>query len=123
MARRVQEFVILIYLAIFSKASLAKPSSRPTIPPEIMNYCLSWRLAVEADNVRSWGTVPTQCLQYVETYMMGGQYEKDLELIMEQISSYADGISVANDKMDAWILDIDDTCLSNVLYYKRKRYG
>lgn len=115
MARRLQELVIFIYLAVFS---LAKP-----LPPRISDYCLSWRLAVEANNVRAWQTVPAQCLRYVETYMMGGQYEKDLELIMEQALSYAEDIGAADDGMDAWILDIDDTCISNVLYYRGKRYG
>lgn len=116
--------IIFICLAMFPTASLAaKPYSRASISPEITNYCLSWRLAVEADNVRAWRTVPTQCLRYVEAYMTGGQYEKDLELIMDQILSYANDLDVANDGMDAWVLDVDDTCISNVLYYKGKRYG
>ncbi|OWM81602.1 hypothetical protein CDL15_Pgr007640 [Punica granatum] len=123
MARQIRVVVIFIYLAIFFKVSLARTYSRASIQQEVTNYCLSWRLAVEANNVRAWRTVPMRCLRYVETYMMGGQYEKDLELIMDQVLSYANSIDVAKDGMDAWILDIDDTCISNVLYYKEKRYG
>lgn len=87
-------------------------------------YCLSWRLGVEANNVRAWRTVPTQCLRYVESYMVGsGQYERDLELIMGQVSSFADEIVLSDDGLDAWIFDIDDTCISNLEYYRRKRFG
>ncbi|KAI4353579.1 hypothetical protein L6164_002518 [Bauhinia variegata] len=87
------------------------------------SFCLSWRLAVEANNVRAWRTVPTQCLRHVEIYMIDGQYDRDMELIMEQISSYVDGLPLLGDAMDAWVLDVDDTCISNIYYYKGKKYG
>ncbi|GAV86997.1 Acid_phosphat_B domain-containing protein [Cephalotus follicularis] len=87
------------------------------------SFWLSWRLAVEANNVRAWRTVPSQCLHYLETYMVGGQYDKDLQFTVDQIWSYAHEIFVSGDGMDAWILDVDDTCISNVFYYKGKRYG
>ncbi|XP_065854698.1 LOW QUALITY PROTEIN: acid phosphatase 1 [Euphorbia lathyris] len=87
-------------------------------------YCLSWRLAVEANNVCGWRTVPTtQCLGYVEGYMRGGQYKFDVELVINEITSFAKGIVVSDDGLDAWILDVDDTCISNLFYYKTKRYG
>lgn len=78
---------------------------------------------MEANNVLGWRTIPTQCERHVETYMIGGQYERDLELIMGQIKSYVDGINVSADGFDAWVLDVDDTCISNVYYYKGKKYG
>ncbi|OWM67040.1 acid phosphatase 1-like [Punica granatum] len=87
------------------------------------SHCLSWRLAVEANNVRGWRTVPARCQKYVERYMTGGQYERDTELVVDEILSYVDRIVLPGDGMDAWVLDVDDTCISNVTYYKGKRYG
>lgn len=87
-------------------------------------YCQSWRLAVEANNVRAWRTVPTQCLRHIETYMTGGQYERDLNFTVDAIFSFVDNeVSLSHDGLDAWILDVDDTCISNLIYYKRKRFG
>lgn len=87
------------------------------------SYCLSWRLAVETNNVRAWRIVPLQCMRYVEVYMLGGQYDRDVQLIVDQIKVYLNEIVLPGDGMDAWILDVDDTCLSNVFYYRLKRYG
>ncbi|KAJ6381571.1 hypothetical protein OIU77_030284 [Salix suchowensis] len=92
--------------------------------PEGASYFLSWRLAVEANNARGWRTVPSQCSSYVEAYMLGGQYDRDLDLIVDQILSYINEIVPSDDgAMDAWILDVDDTCISNLFYYRGKRYG
>ena len=134
MVNRVREVLIFMFLALFSRANgggklnhgiRSESVLRPPPLPQGDNaaYCLSWRLAVEANNVRAWRTVPAQCLRYVETYMIGGQYEKDVALIIEQILSYADGIVLAGDGFDAWVFDVDDTCISNIFYYKGKRYG
>jgi len=90
---------------------------------DAMSFCLSWRLAVEANNVVAWPTVPPQCSQYVETYMLNGQYERDLDLIVEEILGYVNQTLLPPDAIDAWILDVDDTCLSNIFYYKSKNYG
>ncbi|XP_074353338.1 acid phosphatase 1 isoform X2 [Apium graveolens] len=62
------------------------------------SYCLSWRLAAETNDIRGWRTVPSECLRHVQSYMLLGQY-------------------------DAWILDVDDTCLSNIMYYKLRQFG
>ncbi|XP_043702321.1 acid phosphatase 1-like [Telopea speciosissima] len=133
--RMLWEVLVLMFLAMFSKISgsnggqMNKPacsrgSSEAAGVVDAESYCFSWRVAVEANNVLGWRTLPPQCMSYVENYMLGGQYERDLDLIMEQISTYLDGIVLSDDGMDAWILDIDDTCLSNLIYYKdNKRFG
>ncbi|XP_039161808.1 acid phosphatase 1 isoform X1 [Eucalyptus grandis] len=129
MAHRVQELLVQVVLAIFHKATFGKPSCQlraSDVPAEAEGgngFWLSWRLAVEANNMSAWRTVPPQCQRHVESYMTGGQYEQDLKLTVDQVTTYANGITVSNDGMDAWILDIDDTIISNMLYYKRKRYG
>ncbi|URE24096.1 acid phosphatase [Musa troglodytarum] len=88
-----------------------------------VSYCLSWRVAVEANNAQAWRTVPAQCTRYVEDYMLGGQYNRDLDTAIDQVFVYLNGTLAADDGMDAWILDVDDTCLSNLLYYKDKHFG
>ncbi|KAL6568733.1 hypothetical protein OROHE_004417 [Orobanche hederae] len=86
--------------------------------------CLSWRLGVETNNIRGWRTVPSECLRHVKEYLHGGQYERDLNLVVDNIISYADNITLSDDGLDAWILDVDDTCNSNLPYYsKEKQYG
>lgn len=88
-------------------------------------YCLSWRMAVEANNMRGWRTIPLQCLRHVQGYMVGGQYFRDISLIIDQIYAYLDMVTVTpfDDDLDAWVFDIDDTCLSNLFYYRAKRFG
>ncbi|XP_011018959.1 PREDICTED: acid phosphatase 1-like isoform X1 [Populus euphratica] len=94
------------------------------IPEGAASDYLSWRLAAETpNNVSAWRTVPSQCLTYVEAYMLEGQYGRDLDLIVDQVLSYINEIDPSNDGMDAWILDVDDTCISNLIYYREKRYG
>lgn len=73
--------------------------------------------------MRGWRTVPVHCLEYIGTYMIGGQYEQDVNYIVGQIESYVTDLVVSDDGMDAWVLDVDDTCLSNIFYYKGKKYG
>lgn len=118
--QRIKEAIVLVFLAICSKAASSRPYWWPS---EAAGYCLSWRLAVEANNIRAWRTVPAQCSGHVEAYMNGGQYQRDLSVIVDSICGYIESISVSHDGFDAWILDVDDTCISNLLYYRGKRYG
>ncbi|KAF5176957.1 acid phosphatase [Thalictrum thalictroides] len=123
--RTVWEILVMIFLGIcLKKIGATKPAYYSSYSDLTHCYCLSWRLGVESNNVRAWRTVPTQCLRYVQFYMLGGQYESDLELIVEQIYSYIDEILLTNTTdTRAWILDVDDTCISNLLYYTGKRFG
>ncbi|KAJ3682925.1 hypothetical protein LUZ60_013152 [Juncus effusus] len=118
------ELLLLILSHLFSKSyGLMKTS--PFFPNilDTSSYCLSWRLAVETNNAGPWRTVPMQCVLHVENYMLGGQYFRDLETVMEMIRVYVDGVEVGGDEMDAWVLDVDDTCLSNLFYYQGKQFG
>ncbi|XP_054785091.1 acid phosphatase 1-like isoform X1 [Prosopis cineraria] len=100
------------------------PSSSTSSDSGNEKFCLSWRLGVEANNVVAWRTVPTECQTEVESYMIDGQYEGDLDLVMQQIFTFLDSIPISsNSSFDAWVLDVDDTCLSNLYYYKTKRFG
>ncbi|XP_031486872.1 acid phosphatase 1 [Nymphaea colorata] len=83
--------------------------------------CLSWRLGVETNNIRFWRTVPSDCLRYMQNYMLEGQYEHDLNMVVYQITSYMLTIDQVGDGFDSWIFDVDDTCISNLEYYRRSR--
>ncbi|XP_074571517.1 acid phosphatase 1-like [Curcuma longa] len=111
-------FVLLLLLA-------ATSSGMTAVSEHQQRRCLSWRVAVEANNARAWSSVPPTCVGYVEDYMLRGQYQRDLDTVTYQIFAYLNNtINVAAaDGMDAWVLDVDDTILSNLLYYKGKHYG
>ncbi|KAK4359570.1 hypothetical protein RND71_021799 [Anisodus tanguticus] len=123
--KQIRELVMLLLLALCSKLTATSAGSMPIRKwkPED-SYCLSWRLGVETNSVRAWRIVPNQCLRYVESYMMLGQYERDIDLIIDQVMDYVNhDVVLSNDGFDAWILDVDDTCLSNLFYYQGKRFG
>ncbi|KAL6902198.1 hypothetical protein ACP4OV_005074 [Aristida adscensionis] len=126
-AWRQQLIMLLLLLLLPSLVPDAAVDARqcfwPSPAPEEAG-CLSWRVMVEANNARGWRTVPAPCVGYVRGYMTRGQYGRDLAGVMEQASAYVDQIGApGDDGLDAWVLDIDDTCLSNLLYYEAKQFG
>ena len=87
--------------------------------------CLSWRVMVEANNAKFWRAVPAPCVGYVWAYMAWGQHGRDVSAAADEIAAYAAGqlAPAGDDGLDAWVLDVDDTCLSNLLYYQAKQFG
>ncbi|KAM0953835.1 putative Acid phosphatase [Dioscorea sansibarensis] len=116
--------LVLLLLVMATRFNHILSSTITTTQFDLDNgLCLSWRLAVEANNMEPWPTVPTACLFYVKTYMLGGQYDRDVEMVVDQVYEFLSSIVLKDDGKDAWILDVDDTCISNVIYYQRKRFG
>ncbi|MBA0782496.1 hypothetical protein Gotri_000376 [Gossypium trilobum] len=85
--------------------------------------CLSWRLAVETNNIIGWKTVPEECEEYVGHYMLGKQYRKDSRAVAKEAFLYAQSLKLAGDGKDIWIFDIDETTLSNTPYYAQHGFG
>ncbi|KAF3671291.1 putative profilin-1-like [Capsicum annuum] len=85
--------------------------------------CLSWRLAVETNNIPDWKTVPLQCKSYVSEYMTGQQYRDDCNAVVDAAIEYAKTLNVSKDGKDLWVFNIDETTLSNVPYYARPTVG
>ncbi|CAA0836181.1 HAD superfamily- subfamily IIIB acid phosphatase [Striga hermonthica] len=109
--------------AAFRWTRAPPPSSRPPVPAPA-DWCLSWRLGVETNNIRGWPTVPWECLLHVKYYMEGAQYNSDTWEAVQSIIKYAININISTDGLDAWVLDVDDTCISNLPYYRNvKNYG
>ncbi|VAH98834.1 unnamed protein product [Triticum turgidum subsp. durum] len=54
--------------------------------------CDSWRLGVEAYNVRDWKTVPANCEGYVGHYMLGSHFRRDSKVVIDQAIAYVDNL-------------------------------
>uniref|UniRef100_A0A453QF72 Acid phosphatase 1 n=1 Tax=Aegilops tauschii subsp. strangulata TaxID=200361 RepID=A0A453QF72_AEGTS len=85
--------------------------------------CDSWRLGVEAHNVRDWKTVPASCEGHVGHYMLGGHYRRDSKLVIDQAISYVDSLKLAGNGKEVWVFDVDETTLSNLPYYATHGFG
>ncbi|XP_009776612.1 acid phosphatase 1-like [Nicotiana tabacum] len=81
--------------------------------------CLSWRLAVETNNLQNWKLVPISCENYIGHYMLGKQYRHDCEAVANAAIEYAKSLKLSGDGKDVWVFDIDETTLSNLPYYAR----
>ncbi|KAI3808010.1 hypothetical protein L1987_23950 [Smallanthus sonchifolius] len=90
---------------------------------EVRLRCASWRVAVEANNLSPWKTVPDDCVDYVKEYMLGRSYEIDLEIVSVEAEKFAMSVDLRGDGMDVWIFDVDETLLSNLPYYAQHGYG
>ncbi|XP_052113679.1 acid phosphatase 1 [Arachis duranensis] len=104
-------FAALMYLLMSSlakvEAMMRRRRQRQSENDNNDGYCLSWRLGVEANNVRSWKTVPLECYNHVQQYMTGGQYLQDMNLIAT--FTYRDNYMCRCDPFDsakfkAWIM-------------------
>ncbi|KAL6566919.1 hypothetical protein OROMI_015323 [Orobanche minor] len=86
--------------------------------------CTSWRVAVEANNLSPWRTIPEECGVYVEEYMTAGKgYEIDLQTVSNEAGRYARNVSLSGDGKDVWVFDVDETLISNLHYYAQHGYG
>ncbi|KAG5025987.1 hypothetical protein AAZX31_08G197600 [Glycine max] len=83
--------------------------------------CASWRLGVEANNVVKWQTVPAACGEYIADYVLGDQYRSDSKTVNQQAYFYAKSLKLTN--KDVFVLDVDDTTLSNLQYFANHGFG
>eukprot|EP00250_Pteridium_aquilinum_P005302 c15416_g1_i1 orf=94-777(+) len=84
--------------------------------------CNSWRFNVEVNNLKGWTVVPDKCEDYVAAYMTGSAYADDSGAAIAEAISYAYSSANASALL-AWVLDIDETSLSNLPYYAHHRFG
>ncbi|KAJ0006736.1 hypothetical protein Pint_29572 [Pistacia integerrima] len=120
-------FLSLFFFATIAATSHAIPHQIHLLRPQSGSAghriagvnCLSWRLAVETDNIRNWDLVPEACEDYVGHYMLGHQYRKDCNIAAVAAYVYAKNVTLKGDGKDIWVFDIDETALSNLPYYAR----
>ncbi|XP_068651173.1 acid phosphatase 1-like [Aristolochia californica] len=129
---------LLCYVFFSVVLAHCKPDSQPLPRPLILEYpnkeaieerqevdlrCTSWRVAVEANNLSPWKTIPLECAEYVKDYMTGRGYSWDSELVAEEAGVYARSVELSGDGKDVWIFDVDETLLSNLPYYAERGFG
>ncbi|XP_062086804.1 acid phosphatase 1-like [Humulus lupulus] len=87
--------------------------------------CQSWRYGVETNSVIGWKTIPVTCEDYVGHYMLGSQYRKDSNLIINEAFLHVKSLSLSKNGVvkDVWVFDIDETTLSNLPYYAQHGFG
>ncbi|XP_039133030.1 acid phosphatase 1-like [Dioscorea cayenensis subsp. rotundata] len=90
---------------------------------DLIMWCQSWRFAGEANKLAPWKSVPEDCAAYVKDYVTGKGYRFDLEIVATVTLAYARSFELADDGMDAWVFDIDETLLSNLPYYSDHGFG
>ncbi|XP_061343472.1 acid phosphatase 1 [Gastrolobium bilobum] len=90
----------------------------------LRNYCESWRINVELNNIRGFSVVPQECGEHVKKYMTSSQYKADSERAVEEVRLYLSGCcTLKGDGKDSWIFDIDETLLSTIPYFKKHSFG
>ncbi|CAJ1951062.1 unnamed protein product [Sphenostylis stenocarpa] len=83
--------------------------------------CASWRLAVEANNLIKWKTVPAPCQEYMADYLLGDQYRSDSKTVCREAYFFAKTLNVTH--RDIFVFDVDDTTLSNLQYFANHGFG
>ncbi|WOK95384.1 acid phosphatase 1-like [Canna indica] len=90
----------------------------------LKNYCESWRMNVELNNIRGFEVVPRECVTYIGAYMTSTQYKVDVQLAAEEsVLFLTDDFQLSGDGNDAWVFDVDDVLLSTVPYFKMHDFG
>ncbi|PSS14050.1 Acid phosphatase [Actinidia chinensis var. chinensis] len=90
----------------------------------LRNYCESWRINVELNNIRAFDVVPEECINHIGKYMTSSQYKADSERAIEESALYLSCFcAFEGDGKDAWIFDVDETLLSNLPYFKKHHFG
>ncbi|XP_010914845.1 acid phosphatase 1 [Elaeis guineensis] len=97
------------------------PSGGLADDPKVQ-YCESWRLAVETNNAGEWKKVPSRCVDVVADYIKGPQYLTDSKMVARLSHAYAKTVQLAGDGKDVWIFDVDETLISNFLHYTLHGY-
>ncbi|KAK6126817.1 hypothetical protein DH2020_039440 [Rehmannia glutinosa] len=110
--------ILAIEPASSSRSFILMPTEKQSLGKgEVEMYCESWKLTVETNNAGNWGQVPEKCLKYVIKYMSGKQYLSDSEAVTENALAFLKKLPSTGMGKDAWVFDIDETLLGNVLYF------
>ncbi|KAI3727286.1 hypothetical protein L1987_67099 [Smallanthus sonchifolius] len=122
-ATQIMGFSLLILVATIATAVafpinnqeyLVMPHGSPTGSGD----CVTWRWAVETNNIKDFSNaIPDQCIDYIDSYMLGSQYRQDFKLVCDVAYEYAQGLNLTGDGKDLWVFDVDDTTLSCLPYF------
>ncbi|KAK6940617.1 Acid phosphatase, class B-like [Dillenia turbinata] len=120
--------LLLVFISLFLGIAFADwnilNQKKKVVGPSLKNYCESWRINVELNNIKGFDVVPQECVEYIGKYMTSSQYKADSGRALEESMLYLSSCcTLAGDGKDAWIFDVDDTLLSTVPYYKKHGFG
>ncbi|KAK9288717.1 hypothetical protein L1049_017180 [Liquidambar formosana] len=119
---------LLAFLSLFTGVTVAdwnilNKKTKSGFKISLKNYCESWRMNVELNNIRGLEVVPEECIEYIGKYVKSTQYKVDSERAIEECTVYlSTSCTLKRDSRDAWIFDIDDTLLSTVPYYEEHNF-
>ncbi|KAH9323349.1 hypothetical protein KI387_017988, partial [Taxus chinensis] len=113
---------LFVYGKDFHQWSILSPKTH-NVKYSLKNFCESWRMNVELNNLRGFDVVPGECVSYIAKYMTSTQYKVDQERAVEQALMHLNALNLAADGKDAWIFDIDDTLLSTVPFFEDHSFG
>lgn len=99
-----------------------QPFSSSALRDSTSSYCETLVWNAEVNNLQRW-SLPSQCQKYVATYVESGQYLSDVAGATEAARNYLKGLDIQPDGSDIIVLDIDETALSNLPYYREHHYG
>ncbi|XP_008796365.2 acid phosphatase 1 isoform X2 [Phoenix dactylifera] len=103
---------------------MAKKRDHHQVGISLKNYCESWRMNAELNNIRCFDVVPGECVGYIGKYMTSTQYKVDVQRAAEEATLFlTNSFLLGGDGKDAWVFDIDDTLLSTVPYFKKHQFG
>ncbi|KAG6395765.1 hypothetical protein SASPL_141889 [Salvia splendens] len=95
---------------------LRRSSGRIGLGPDYKVNCQSFRVGVEANNLRDWITVPSYCKNYIKTYLTKNQWGLDIEAVTNEAYEYAVHFQKDAFLKDIWVFDVEETLLSNLNY-------
>jgi len=110
--------VLLITLLVSLTIMLQSCQSKSTGVIELLNinnyysYCSVHSLHAEINNLEGYD-LPNKCRDLAIHYMKGGQYAKDLNLVVSMIDDYFKSVRPSDDGLDVVLMDIDDIVPSN----------
>ncbi|KAH6782312.1 hypothetical protein C2S52_000937 [Perilla frutescens var. hirtella] len=78
--------------------------------------CQSFRVGVEANNLREWPTIPSYCKSYIKSYLTSKQYGLDIEAVVGAVTNYAVSFNKDYFLTDVFVFDVEETLLSNLKF-------
>lgn len=104
--------------------SIKKTRNVIGVKTSLKNYCESWRINVELNNIRGFEYVPQECTHYTWKYMTSTQYKSDSERAIKEAQLYSSNhCNLKGDGKDAWIFDVDGTLISTLPFIKKHSFG
>ncbi|KAH8941322.1 hypothetical protein BDL97_14G031700 [Sphagnum fallax] len=110
--------LVVTFAILLGHCQKSLPGPGVTVP----DPCASFVLNGELNNLQGW-IVPSECQDFVAHYVDSGQYSLDFSRAVDAGRQYLKPIVNEADGLDMIVLDIDDTCISHVPYYRDHHFG